>query len=207
MNNILLIQPKSILKKIYPKATWNLNRTEKIIYLTFDDGPIPELTEWVLAELLKFKAQATFFCVGENILKYPDIFEKVKSQGHRVANHTMHHIKGFKHNVPDYLKEVDECKALIGNNLFRPPYGQLKRRQYKALIEKNYRIILWDVISYDYEAISPENCLTNVLGNTRSGSVVLFHDNLKAEKNLKYTLPLFLQHFSNLGYEFKAFND
>jgi len=205
LNNILLIQPKSILKKIYPKATWNLNRTEKTIYLTFDDGPIPELTEWVLAELLKFKAQATFFCVGANILKYPDIFEKIKNDGHRAANHTMNHIKGFKHNVSDYLKEVEDCKALIANNLFRPPYGQLKRSQYKALIEKNYRIILWDVISYDYEAIAPEYCLRTVLGNTRNGSVVLFHDNLKAEKNLKYTLPLFLQHFDNLGYEFKAF--
>ena len=200
----MLIQPKSILKKVYPKAIWNLDRTEKTIYLTFDDGPIPNLTEWVLDELLKYNAKATFFCVGANILKHPEVFEKTLLAGHLAANHSMNHVKGFKYTVADYLKEADECKKLIGNNLFRPPYGQLKRSQYKALTEKNYKIILWDVISYDYETISPERCANNVIQNAKNGSVVLFHDNLKAEKNLKYALPLFLKHFSHLGYKFKV---
>jgi peptidoglycan-N-acetylglucosamine deacetylase len=204
LKNILLIQPKSILKKIYPKAIWNLSRTDKTIYLTFDDGPIPGLTEWVLDELQKYQAKATFFCVGANILKHPHIFEKVIQQGHAVANHTMNHIKGFRHNVADYMKEVEECKKLVGNNLFRPPYGQLKRSQYKALSERGYRLILWDVISYDYETITPEICCSNVINNTRNGSIVLFHDNVKAEKNLKHALPQLLERFSDNGYQFKA---
>lgn len=203
MKNVLLIQPKLILRKIYPKAIWNYSRSDKHIYLTFDDGPIPGLTEWVLKELEKYQAKATFFCVGANIQKHPAIFETIKSRGHRVGNHTMHHIKGFKYNVADYLKEADECRQLTGNNLFRPPYGQMKRSQYRALIGKQYKIILWDVISYDYEHIPETTCADNVLKNSKNGSIVLFHDNVKAENNLKYALPLFLEHFSRLGYQFK----
>lgn len=204
MKNPLLIQPKAFLKKIYPKAIWNLDRTEKTIYLTFDDGPIPELTEWVLQELEMYNAKATFFCVGANIQKHPSIFEKVKQQGHLVANHSMNHIKGFKTHVSDYLKEVDACESLTATRFFRPPYGQLKRGQYKALVERNYKIVMWDVISYDYEKIAHETCAKNVIVNSRNGSVVLFHDSLKAEKNLRYALPLFLKHFSDLNYTFKT---
>jgi peptidoglycan/xylan/chitin deacetylase (PgdA/CDA1 family) len=204
LKNIFLIQPKSILKKIYPRAIWHFDRTEKKIFLTFDDGPIPELTEWILHELQSFNANATFFCVGDNILKYPHLFEKIKSNGHLVANHSMHHIKGFKNTVADYLKDVESCRQLLDNNFFRPPYGQLKRSQYKALIQKQYKIILWDVISYDYEKISPQVCASNAISNTKNGSVVLFHDNLKAEKNLKYALPLFLEHFSSRNYKFES---
>ncbi len=204
LKNVLLIQPKSIFKKIYPKAVWHLDRNEKTIYLTFDDGPIPGLTEWVLDELQKYNAAATFFCVGANVLKHPTIFEKIKQQGHVVANHTMNHVKGFQFNVAEYLKEAQACENLTGNRLFRPPYGQLKRSQYKAMTENNYKIILWDVISYDYGKISPETCSNNVLKHSRNGSIVLFHDNIKAEKNLKYALPLFLKHFSGLQYQFKS---
>jgi len=207
LKNILLIQPKSILKKIYPKAVWKINTLEKSIYLTFDDGPVPELTYWVLNELNKYNAKATFFCVGANILKNPDIFKRIKTEGHQVANHTMFHCKGFKHSVKDYVNEVNECKQLIKNNLFRPPYGQLKRSQYRALIKNKYKIIFWDVISYDYEKISEEQCAKNVLSNTKNGSIILFHDNVKAEKNLKYTLPLLLKHFANLQYKFKAIEE
>jgi peptidoglycan/xylan/chitin deacetylase (PgdA/CDA1 family) len=204
MKNLLLIQPKSFLKKLYPKAVWKINTTEKIIYLTFDDGPIPELTEWVIDELNKYNAKATFFCVGANIIKNPSIFNRIISEGHQVANHTMYHSKGFKSTVKDYLAEVNDCKRLIQNNLFRPPYGQLKRSQYKALINNKYKIVFWDVISYDYEKITSEQCAKNVLSHTKNGSIVLFHDNIKAEKKLKYTLPLFLKHFANLQFEFKA---
>lgn len=204
LKNLLLIQPKSFLKKLYPKAIWQINTTQKIIYLTFDDGPIPELTEWVLDELKKYNAKATFFCVGSNILKHKTIFNRIKNEGHLAANHTMLHSKGFKNTVTDYLAEVNECKQLVGNNLFRPPYGQLKRSQYKSLINNNYKVVFWDVISYDYEKITPQRCLKNVVSNTKNGSIVLFHDNIKAENNLKYVLPLFLKHFANLHFQFKA---
>jgi peptidoglycan-N-acetylglucosamine deacetylase len=204
MNNPLLIQPKSFLKKIYPKAIWNFARTEKIIYLTFDDGPIPELTEWVLQELERFNAKATFFCVGANILKHYEVFEKVKSAGHTLANHTMFHTKGFQNTVADYVKEVDDCKKLVDNNLFRPPYGQIKPSQYKTLIKKGYKIILWDVISYDYEKIEPKECALKVIRNVKGGSIVLFHDSLKAEKNMRYSLPIVLKYFSEKGYTFSA---
>lgn len=204
LKNLLLIQPKAFLRKLYPKATWKIDTEEKIIYLTFDDGPIPGLTEWVLDELKQYNAKATFFCVGANVLKHQGIFERVIREGHTVANHTMFHIKGFKHTVKDYMDEVAECKKLVRNSLFRPPYGQLKRSQYRALRDKGYKIIFWDVISYDYENIAGEKCLNNVINNTRNGSIVLFHDSLKAEKNLRYALPLFLKHFANLQFQFKA---
>jgi peptidoglycan/xylan/chitin deacetylase (PgdA/CDA1 family) len=181
-----------------------MERSEKKIYLTFDDGPVPELTTWVLDELKKFNIIATFFCVGANILKHPGIFERIKNEGHQVANHTMCHTKGFKTTTGDYVKEVEECKKLVSNNLFRPPYGQLKPAQYRALMERGYRIILWDVISYDFEKIPEQKCLDNVLKNTKNGSIVLFHDNVKAEKNLKYALPGFLKHFTEKGYSFSA---
>lgn len=204
LKNLLLIQPRSFLKLIYPKAVWKINTSEKIIYLTFDDGPISGLTEWVLDELKKYDAKATFFCVGANILKNPTIFKRIIREGHRVANHTMFHPKGFKTKNLDYLKEVNQCKELVKNDLFRPPYGQLKRSQYKALLDKGFKIIFWDVISYDYEKINEKACLNNVIRNTKPGSIVLFHDNYKAEKNLRYSLPLYLKHFAHLQYKFNV---
>jgi peptidoglycan-N-acetylglucosamine deacetylase len=204
LKNFLLIQPKTILRRIYPKAIWNFARNRKDIYLTFDDGPIPGLTEWVLDELKRFDAKATFFCVGDNIRKYPSVFKRILDEGHRAANHTMQHPRGFRRNVSTYIKEVDDCRALVNNHLFRPPYGQMSPGQYRALVRKGYRIILWDVISYDYENISPEACSRNVMRHTRAGSIVLFHDNPKAEKNLRHVLPLFLEHFSTRGFSFRT---
>lgn len=204
MKNLFLIQPAPLLRKLYPKAVWKIDTSEKIIYLTFDDGPIPGLTEWILEELKKYNAKATFFCVGDNILKNPSIFKRIKEEKHAVGNHTMHHLKGFKTNLKAYLEEVEDCNHLISNKLFRPPYGQLTPFQYRDLHGKGYKIILWDVISYDYEKINPAICLKNVIKNTKEGSIVLFHDNIKAEKNLRYTLPLFLKHFANLHFQFKA---
>jgi peptidoglycan/xylan/chitin deacetylase (PgdA/CDA1 family) len=204
LKNLFLIQPGSILKLFYPKAVWRINTSQKIIHLTFDDGPIPGLTEWVLDELKKYNAKATFFCVGANIIKYPAIFERIKQEGHQVANHTMFHPRGFKTKNLDYLAEVDQCKDHIKNTLFRPPYGQLKPRQYKDLLKKGYKIIFWDVISYDYEKIDEKECANNAISNTKPGSIVLFHDNYKAEKNLRYSLPLYLKHFAHLQYKFNV---
>ena len=204
MNNVFLIQPRSLLKRIYPRAIWNFGRDRKNIFLTFDDGPVPGLTDWVLDELAKHHARATFFCVGDNIRKHPELFQRILAEGHRAANHTMYHPKGFRRSVAAYIKDVEECRQLVKNNLFRPPYGQLSPGQYRALTRRGYRIILWDVISYDYENIPPEQCARNVLKNAKGGSIVLFHDNVKAEANLRYALPLFLEHFSSLGYKFRA---
>ncbi len=201
---MLLIQPRRFLRKIYPKALWHYGREEKTIYLTFDDGPIPGITEWILDELAKQGAKATFFCVGANIMKNFAVFSRIAAEGHSTGNHSMFHSKGFSMPLENYLNETDACQKLIGNNLFRPPYGQMKRGQYRALINKGYKVVMWDVISYDYEKISPERCLNIVLNNTRNGSIVVFHDNIKAEQNLKYSLPRVLEHYGNLGYSFKA---
>lgn len=199
-----MLQPNALLRRLYPRALWNIPTEEKIIYLTFDDGPIPGLTEWVLDELKKFNAKATFFCVGDNILKHPEVFRRVQSEGHTTANHTMHHSKGFRTSVYSYLHETNACRRLVENNYFRPPYGQLKRGQYKALLDNGYQLVMWDVISYDYEKIEAERCARNVIRNAGAGSIVLFHDNIKAEKNLRHALPATLKHFSELGFRFEA---
>ncbi|MBK9286060.1 MAG: polysaccharide deacetylase family protein [Sphingobacteriaceae bacterium] len=200
------MQPKAFLKKIYKGAIWDVKTEQKEIYLSFDDGPVPIITDWVLDELKKYQAKATFFCVGNNILKYPKIYERILAEGHTVGNHTMHHVKGFKLSQADYLKEIEACHALIKNPLFRPPYGQLKPSQFKMLKNKGYKVVFWDVISYDYEQINAQKCLQNAINNTVKGSIVLFHDSVKAEKNLRYVLPLYLKHFANLQFSFKSLN-
>lgn len=192
------------MKKFYSKALWQVKTSEKVIYLTFDDGPIPGLTEWVLDELKKFNAKATFFCVGDNIIKNRTIFDRIVGEGHQVANHTQNHIKGFHSNLVDYMSNVNRCEQLTQSKLFRAPYGQLRKSQYKALLKANFKIVFWDVISYDYEKITPQQCLKRVLRNTKNGSIVLFHDNIKAESNMKFTLSNTLQYFTNKGFDFKS---
>lgn len=204
MNKIFLIQPSKLIKKFYSKAIWNIHTSEKEIYLTFDDGPIPGLTEWILDTLDRYNAKATFFCVGENILKHPNIFDRILKEGHQVANHTQNHIKGFSYDLEDYLNNVEQCEVLTKSKIFRPPYGQLRKSQYRKLLQNGYRIVLWDVISYDYEKISAEQCFKNVSKNIKKGSVVLFHDNYKAENNVKYALEETLKKYTELGYVFKA---
>ncbi len=204
MNKIFLIQPSKLIKKFYSKAIWNIHTSEKEIYLTFDDGPIPGLTEWILDTLDRYNAKATFFCVGDNILKHPNIFDRILKEGHQVANHTQNHIKGFSYDLEDYLNNVEQCEVLTKSKIFRPPYGQLRKSQYRKLLQNGYRIVLWDVISYDYEKISAEQCFKNVSKNIKKGSVVLFHDNYKAENNVKYALEETLKKYTELGYVFKA---
>lgn len=201
----LLLQPNRLLQRLYPRAIWRSDSREKNIYLTFDDGPVP-LTGWVLDQLLLHEAKATFFCVGDNILRHPEIFERIKNEGHFIANHTMHHVKGFRLTTREYLEEVEACEKLTGTGFFRPPYGQLRASQYRALLKRNYRIVMWDVISYDYENITPQRCLANVLRNFREGSIILFHDNSKAENNLKMTLPQVLLHLKQKDFQFKTLN-
>ena len=180
--------------------------TEKKIYLTFDDGPIPQITEWVLGVLDRYKIKATFFCVGENVEKHPGIYSKLLEKGHRVGNHTFNHIKGLSTSNALYYKNVQQCRKYIDSNLFRPPYGQLKTTQ-ETHLSKMYKIIMWDVLSYDYSAsVSPEKCLNNVIKNTRNGSVIVFHDSIKAFKNLEFALPKAIEHLQRENFEFCLFD-
>lgn len=199
---IHIVRPPKVLRGLYKEAVWRMDKNEPKLYLTFDDGPIPGLTPWVLDILKKYQVKATFFCVGDNIRKHPDIYERILQEGHSTGNHTFHHVKGWKTKTQDYLLNTEDCQKYMSGNLFRPPYGRMKKAQYSEL-KKKYKIILWDVLSYDYDRlISPEKCLKNVIKYTRNGSIILFHDNLKAEENVKFALPKYIEHCFNLNYKF-----
>lgn len=200
----LLLQPQKALKLLYPKAVWSVNTADQTLYLTFDDGPIPGLTEWVLDTLKHYNIKATFFCVGDNIDKNKNIFNRILLEGHTAGNHTYNHIKGFQTKTNEYLTNTEKCELLTNSKIFRPPYGQLRKSQYKALLASGYKIVMWDVISYDYEKIKPETCLKNVIRNVKNGSIILFHDNVKAEEKIKYALPATIEHFLKLNYKFAA---
>lgn len=182
------------------------------MYLTFDDGPVPGPTEFVLDELARSKSTGTFFCIGDNVRKHPDEFKRILDEGHAVGNHTYNHLSGWKTGLPTYLENVSQCDEVMsrhsGNRLqaiplFRPPYGRIMRSQVAALTGR--RIIMWDVLTNDYaKHLSPEACLRGSIAAAREGSIVVFHDSLKAEKNLTFVLPRFLDHFGSQGYSFKA---
>jgi peptidoglycan-N-acetylglucosamine deacetylase len=197
----------SIFKTIYPNFVWEVKNSNKVIYLTFDDGPIPFVTEFVLDQLAIYNAKATFFCVGQNVKNNPDIFHKVVNAGHIVGNHTNDHLNGWKTQSQDYISNFELCdhklkQQNITSNLFRPPYGLIKISQAKQIL-KTHKIIMWSVLSKDYdEKYDAFKCLNNTIKATKAGSIVLFHDSLKAQKNLFYVLPKFLKHFNDLGYKF-----
>lgn len=208
------IKTNALIKKIFSNYIWEVSNTENKIYLTFDDGPIPEITEWVLEELKKHNAKATFFCIGNNIEKYPDIFEKVITEGHSIGNHTFNHLNGWKTSTREYLGNTKLCEESILNlqskiynlksKLFRPPYGKIKTSQAKKLRQLGFKIIMWNVLSADYDtSISPEKCLDNVLKNVTSGSIIVFHDSVKAFPNLEYTLPKALKYWQEKGFVFE----
>ena len=205
------IKTNSFIKKIFSKYIWDIPNTENKIYLTFDDGPIPEITEWVLEELKKYNAKATFFCIGDNIEKHPEIFKKVIHEGHAIGNHTFNHLNGWETTTENYIQNVKLAETAnrklntVNCNLFRPPYGKIKSSQSNRLIQLGYKIIMWDVLSADFDpTISPEKCLKNVIPNVESGSIIVFHDSLKASPNLKYTLPRTLEFLSKKGFVFDA---
>ncbi|MBK8366169.1 MAG: polysaccharide deacetylase family protein [Bacteroidetes bacterium] len=198
----LLVRPPQLLRALYKGSLWRMDKKEPTIYLTFDDGPIPELTEWVLDVLKEYQIKATFFCVGDNIVKNPSIFQRIKSEGHQVGNHTFNHMKGWEVKNAMYVENTERCQELTKTNLFRPPYGRIKKSQYKILA-KNYKVVFWDVLSYDYDRLtSSKKCLDNSIKYTRNGSIIVFHDNIKAQKNLKFALPQYIEHFLKLNYKF-----
>jgi peptidoglycan/xylan/chitin deacetylase (PgdA/CDA1 family) len=198
----LIQQPPFMLRWAYPGAVWRLNKISKTVYLTFDDGPIPDVTPWVLEVLKQENVKATFFCVGENVEKHLEIYNAILKDGHRVGNHSFHHIRGRLFELNDYLEDVQKAADLISSNLFRPPYGSLTIGQYNAL-KKNYKIIFWDVLTEDYnQDKTPEDCLNNVKKFTRNGSVIVFHDSIKAAERLRYFLSAAIQHLKQQGYAF-----
>lgn len=214
-----------IVKTLFPGFIWNINTQQKELYLTFDDGPTPEITDWVLGILKNYNAKATFFCIGNNIEKHPGIFQHIIEDGHVIGNHTYNHLKGWKHKTSAYIEDVLKTQHIINSNLeasqykipeignhnlkvtnlFRPPYGKLKTKQSKQLQELGYKIILWDVLSFDWDnSVSEETCLKNITSAAKEGSIVVFHDSVKASRNLKYVLPEVLEYYSERGFVFKS---
>jgi|SRR5690606_6834080 len=192
------------LRWLYPRLIWHYSRDLSYLYLTFDDGPIPDVTPEILNILKEYDIKATFFCVGDNVRKHPDIFQRILDEGHRIGNHTYNHLKGWKTSYEEYIKNVESCNQLVKADLFRPPYGRGTRKQYREL-EKLYKIIMWDVMSGDFDlAISPEQCLRNVTRNIENGSIIVFHDNLKAKKRVLYALPRTIEYGLARGYTFKT---
>jgi peptidoglycan/xylan/chitin deacetylase (PgdA/CDA1 family) len=195
------------IKLLFSNYVWSLPNNENKVYLTFDDGPTPEITEWTLAQLKKYNAKATFFCIGDNIRKYPEIFQKVVAGEHSVGNHTFNHLNGWKTSTQNYIEnsrsyEIEHSKLNPQNpKLFRPPYGKIKPSQSKGLRKLGYKIIMWEVLSEDFDNnVSPEKCLENVLENVTSGSIIVFHDSKKAYDNLEYALPRTLKFLKEKGF-------
>lgn len=215
------VRPPFFLKWFYPNLIWNKEHKdtkEKVVYLTFDDGPIPNVTDFVLNTLKSFDIKATFFCIGDNIQKHPQIFERIKIDGHAVGNHTYNHLKGWKTEDNIYLENFWKCQQLTSTNLFRPPYGRIKKSQINQLVSswqltigkelktenRELQIIMWDVLSGDFDLqLSPEKCYNNVINNVRNGSIIVFHDSLKAWDRLEYALPNVIEHLLAKGYRFE----
>lgn len=202
---MLIEQPPLLYRLLFPEAIWRIKRKgKKVIYLTFDDGPIPEVTPWVLDLLDKFGIKATFFMVGDNVRRNPELLEEVKRRGHSYGNHTMHHLQGMKVRGVRYLRDVREADAIIDSPLFRPPHGILRWGQARAL-KNQYNIIMYDLVTRDYNKnLTPEQVVDNVRIYARKGSIIVFHDSLKAWKNLKVALPNAIEWLLDEGYEFHA---
>jgi len=202
--NFLPVKIPEIFKTVFPNRTWYIDTDEKVIYLTFDDGPTLVITDWVLDCLKKFKAQATFFCIGKNVEAHPRIYQRILKEKHAVGNHTFNHMNGWKTNNSTYLNDINLAEQHIDSSLFRPPYGRINREQSKLILGADFKIIMWTVLSKDYNRkVLPQECLKNVIKNVDRGSIIVFHDSEKAFKNMQYTLPRFLDIYSAKGFNFK----
>jgi len=207
-----LVKTPRLVQRFFHNYSWRIKTTKKEIYLTFDDGPVPDFTPWVLDTLQDYGAKATFFCVGENIKKHPHIYQQIKDHDHSIGNHTFNHLQGWKTSTNRYIKNILKAESYLygeqdksEKKLFRPPHGRIRPVQAKILRKKGYQIIMWDVLSGDFDqSLSKELCLEHTLKNIKNGSIVVFHDSDKSFKNLDYVLPKLLAHFTNQGYEFKS---
>lgn len=207
-------QPPALLQRALPQRRWRVPSPPDALYLTFDDGPIPEVTPWVLEQLAMVEARATFFCVGQNLARHPDVARAVLAGGHRLANHTQHHLRGTQTPLSVYLADVAACQALLDDlqpdvtRLLRPPYGRATLAQVRALQRIAYGLVMWDVLTYDFDPdLSAAECLRQAVRHTRAGSIIVFHDSLKAEQNLRAVLPRYLAHFREAGFKFLALTD
>lgn len=198
-------RPLASLRFFYRGAVWRIKKKEKAIYLTFDDGPIPDITPRVLDILDKYKIKATFFCVGENVKKHPEIYGEILKRGHQVGNHTYNHLRGFEYSTKNYVSNVRKASEFIDSKLFRPPYGRITPKQLNLLL-REYKVVLWDLITRDYNSkLSPEYILFNIKKMTRNGSIIVFHDSIKAQKNLFAVLPQAIEYWQKERYEFRIF--
>ncbi len=181
---------------------WKIANEDNKIYLTFDDGPVPEATPWVLDTLKKYNVKATFFCVGDNVRKHPDIFEQILAQGHSIGNHTFNHLNAFSTKPYDYFENVEKAASLINSNIFRPPRGFMRKAHHK-LLKNKYKPVMWTVLSVDYDKnVKPKKCVSNVLNNVKSGSIIVFHDSIKAWNNMHIALPFVLEGLLQKGFKF-----
>jgi len=202
---MLIEQPPQFFRLIYPSAIWRMDSNEKAVYLTFDDGPIPEVTEWVLKVLDQYKIKATFFMVGDNVRKYPEEYAKVVARGHRIGNHTFHHVRGFAMNAAAYSADTLEADALLHTDLFRPPHGYMSTVQYKWA-KAHYKIVMWDLVTRDYsKRLNGQQVLQKIKKYVRNGSILTFHDSLKSRKKIEFALPAAIEWLQKEGYGFKIF--
>ena len=203
---MLIEQPPKLLRWLYPRALWRMDKNVKAVYLTFDDGPIPEITPWVLDLLDKYNIKATFFLVGDNVRKHPEEFKMIVERGHKVGNHTFNHISGLKYLSYNYLANTNKADELIKSKLFRPPHGWMRWGQYMVLSHR-YTVVMWDLVTRDYsKRLNGPQVLKIVKKYVRNGSIITFHDSIKSEKNLKYALPRAIEWLLEQGYEFKTFD-
>ena len=198
-------QPAIWLRWLYPRATWRMDKNERAVYLTFDDGPIPEATPFILKTLAEFGVHATFFMVGDNVRKHPELYDQIVAAGHQVGNHTFNHWGGFKHTTHSYSENVQKANDLIHSHLFRPPHGWMRWEQY-FWVGRKYRIVMWDLVTRDYSKwMTADDIVANVKRYARNGSIITFHDSLKSIDKLHYALPESLRWLKEQGYEFKTF--
>ena len=203
---MIIEQPAIFLRWLYPRATWRMDRHEKAVYLTFDDGPIPEATPFILEVLAKYDIKATFFMVGDNVRKHPEVFRQVVEAGHRIGNHTFNHVGGFKHTISAYSDNAEKANEYLHTNLFRPPHGWMRWDQY-AWLGRKYRIVMWDLVTRDYSKwMTAEGVVNNVKRYARNGSIITFHDSLKSIDKLRTALPESIEWLKSQGYEFKVFD-
>lgn len=204
-STVIIEQPACFLRWLYPRALWRMDKHERAVYLTFDDGPIPEVTPWVLDVLDYYGIKATFFMVGDNIRKHPHEFEMVKARGHRLGNHTYNHIGGLRHGIRSYVRNVDKANEYLHTDLFRPPHGWMKWEQY-IMVMMRYKVVMWDLVTRDYSTrLNGRDVLLNVRRYARNGSIITFHDSVKSYDKLLYALPRAIEWLQSQGYEFKVF--